>query len=123
MWKDDFFRLLTSLRPEERAAAFDLKDSHFPSSLYKYRSASDLAFETLASGSVWLAAPRTLNDPYDSSLYMDDREIFRILLRQSFTDPSNRWTEGELDQICASASSARPLFGPVSRGRIRAGHD
>jgi hypothetical protein len=104
MWKTEFFRLLTSLRAEERNAAFDLKEHHFPSSLFKYRGASDLAFEAVTTGSIWLAAPRTLNDPCDSSLYFDDREIFRVIFRDLSTDPSNRWTESELDRICSSTN-------------------
>lgn len=70
-WREDFLRLFLSGQSDQVDVAFELKLKHTPSSLYKFYSPSEYAFEGLASGTLWLASPNTCNDPFDSGITMD----------------------------------------------------
>lgn len=45
-----------------------------PCSLFKYRAFDQYAIQALIDGKVWLAAPRSFNDPFDCA-YFIDREL------------------------------------------------
>lgn len=70
-WREDFLRLFLSGRPDDVSAAYALKQRSMPKTLFKFFAPSEYAFAGLCTGTVWLAAPSTFNDPFDSSLTLD----------------------------------------------------
>lgn len=66
-WIDQFVEMLFPLdaRRLNIEGAFLLKHQHLPPSIFKYRSVTDHTLKNLDEDTVWLADPRSLNDPYD----------------------------------------------------------
>lgn len=68
-WKEKFLELY--LEPSLKAA-LDYKRDHIPSKLYRYRPASGefYALNEIATGQIYLAHHKDLNDPFDASSIM-----------------------------------------------------
>jgi len=86
MWKDDFIQALSrpSLRGGALETADQIKESHFPHALYKYRAVSPCNLQAFRDNYVWLADPTTYNDPYDSLFAVDTDKLADGLVRRNF---------------------------------------
>lgn len=78
-WVDDFVACLDvvdagDLRIEE---AFAIKAANLPASVFKFRAVTPEALQNLADGTVWLAAPDSYNDPFDSVVNLSGSELYR----------------------------------------------
>jgi len=85
-WKGEFVELLfplesTKMRMDD---AYHLKYQHLPVSLYKYRDVNEHSKQNLLEGTVWLADPETLNDPYECAHLID----VNSLSQHCFKNPS-----------------------------------
>jgi len=77
-WQQQLIRKLfhysrARLDPE---AAFQIKDRHLPSKLYKYRSFTDSHKDALEAGVLWVSSPNKLNDPYEAAVTLDPNRFF-----------------------------------------------
>lgn len=78
-WIDDFVACLDvvdagDIRIEE---AFNIKAANLPPSVFKFRAVTPEALQNLADGTVWLAAPASFNDPFDSVVNLSGSELYR----------------------------------------------
>jgi len=64
-WIKNYIDLLLQRRERE---ALELKASHYPESLYKYRILNNYTIDCLERNSVWTPNAGDLNDPFESSL-------------------------------------------------------
>ena len=73
-WKEKFLELY--MEPNFKAA-LDYKKDHMPSRLYRYRPASGefYALNEIATGQIYLAHHKELNDPFDASSIMASKSI------------------------------------------------
>ena len=62
-------------------AAFKLKDSYLPNSLYKYRPLNEFTLENIEGDTAWLADLNTLNDPYESISLFDYENSIRSFFK------------------------------------------
>lgn len=92
-WKVDFTTLLCSLDGTiaDMQKAYQLKYANLPSSIYKYRSIDERSLQNLRDGTIWLADPATLNDPYECSFMIDPG--------RSRVDLTKYLTIGDIDQL------------------------
>ncbi|KGB92022.1 DUF2971 domain-containing protein [Burkholderia cepacia] len=72
-WIDEFVEMLfpldaSSLRIEQ---AFTLKHQNLPKTVFKYRGVNKHSLKNLRDNTIWLADPRSFNDPYDCSVFVD----------------------------------------------------
>lgn len=77
-WKEKFYELFMPHDTYEKGnleKAFELKYSNFPKSLFKYYSVSDYSINNLNKNVIWLSYPSSFNDPYDSSLIIDNMKL------------------------------------------------
>ncbi|BBQ03591.1 hypothetical protein BSFA1_87190 (plasmid) [Burkholderia sp. SFA1] len=83
-WTDEFLDLLYALdRADARIPyALSLKYKNLPPRLFKYRSISDHSLKNLSDDTVWLADPRTFNDPYDCHHFINFSRLADKLLRE-----------------------------------------
>lgn len=67
MWKSEYgSRLYMAVsEPAELVAARRIKNQHSPKKLYKYRAVDRFSIENLEADTVWVADPKSFNDPYD----------------------------------------------------------
>ncbi len=80
-WVQDYVRLLAAPEPESWDQAWGLKRVHFPTHLYRYRPATAASFMCVLHETIWLAAPRTFNDPFDSALSLDALSHIKASMR------------------------------------------
>lgn len=121
-WIRDFYQMLFPLdvQAQRVESAYHLKHTNFPSSLFKYRRVDDYALKNLRSGTVWLADPDTLNDPYDCAYTIDIERFERDHLRSLKPDYLTALPDG-IDRealISAMGQSGNPrqvLFDVVLR--------
>lgn len=71
-WKDKFLELYTT---NDFKAAFNLKKEHFPSKLYRYRPALKHTLDEIATGEIYLAPHKELNDPFEGVSIMKEDEF------------------------------------------------
>lgn len=66
-WVEQFVEMLFPLDVKKLniEGAYLLKYRNLPSSIFKYRSVTESSIKNLEDGTVWLANPKSLNDPYD----------------------------------------------------------
>ena len=72
-WKDEFIKLMFPIDPNdiEFERALNLKNNNIPKSIFRYYSINVYSLINLQNNTVWLAAPKVYNDPYDSSLVVN----------------------------------------------------
>lgn len=80
IWIDEYERMLIS--PGDFQPIVDLKAKHFPKSIFKYRDVNPYNLDALRNNYVWFAAPKTMNDPYDSACKVDESRIIAAILRK-----------------------------------------
>jgi hypothetical protein len=129
VWKSRFAEIVSSQRlsTERFAEASRLRKDNLPATLYKYRPFSAQSLGLLRARSVWLASPSSFNDPFDSAVIFDFRNVVKSI-RAVKTDSANgksllvRLIQGEdlslppsvRDELVEGATSVyRGLFMPL----------
>jgi hypothetical protein len=100
-WKEAFVEKLFALdaRKLDIDGAYRLKHSNLPSAIYKYRTVNTYSLTNLSEGTVWLADPRTLNDPYDCSHFIDQAALENNLLKGPPPGLADKLPAARKDQI------------------------
>lgn len=72
-WIDQFCEMLFPLYSESMniEEAYALKYKNLPKSIFKYRSVNQNSLKNLRENTVWLADPKSMNDPYDCAHSVD----------------------------------------------------
>jgi hypothetical protein len=94
-WKEKYLDMLFPLNASDARteAAFALKHHNLPGCLYKYREANEYAKVNLRDGTIWLADPESLNDPYDCAHTIDQNKLAKLLLPSQVAANSNKIPE------------------------------
>ena len=108
-WKKQFVEMLfprdaSSLDIED---AFSLKYRNLPSSIFKYRAVNENALKNLSDNTVWLAAPRSLNDPYDCTHSLHFNNMSSNLLRQMPQEIADRLLPDRVAEIIESVKNSK----------------
>ena len=76
-WVSDFTEMLFPLDPENMniEGAYGLKYRNLPPSIFKFRAVTDYSIRNLEESKVWLADPRSSNDPYDCAHSIDIEQM------------------------------------------------
>lgn len=61
---------------------FQLKFSHLPKRIFKYRSCNSNSFRNLQEDTIWLADPNTFNDPYDCHHFINFQKLAGLITRE-----------------------------------------
>lgn len=96
-WQTKFLNLYMSQSVQDFSTALELKRAHIPAKLYRYRPLGpDSHFaEEICEGTIYLAHPKELNDPFDScsllkssrpAHYFKDQTKFRESMRKHFDE-------------------------------------
>lgn len=118
MWKDEFIELLFPEKASEinLSRAHSIKISNIPPYLYKYRCATDYAFENLSTNTMWCSSPKKLNDPIDSSSTFNPDYMLPAALefsKSSFSeqyDLNNEFTDDEISLLAKSGNFVDALI-------------
>lgn len=109
-WVDEFVEMLFPLdaRKLNIEGAYLLKHANLPTSIFKYRSVTESSLKNLQDGTVWLADPRSLNDPYDCAHFTDMNRMSQDLWRNMPPQlaeklPPDKFTPDVLLQLSNSA--------------------
>lgn len=109
-WIEQFVEMLFPLdaRQLNIEGAYLLKHTNLPSSIFKYRSVTESSLKNLEDGTVWLADPRSLNDPYDCAHTNDMDEMSQDLWRRMPPQlaaklPADKFTPDVISQLSNSA--------------------
>lgn len=80
-WKEKYVEMLFPFHASKARieVAYFLKYQNLPKYLYKYREVNERAKNNLRKGTVWLADPDSLNDPYDCAHAIDPLKLSRSL--------------------------------------------
>ncbi|MFP3801819.1 DUF2971 domain-containing protein [Paraburkholderia sp. SIMBA_027] len=86
-WIDEFVELLFPIDAKNLKIepAYMLKQQNLPRSVFKYRGVNEYSLANLRDNQVWLADPKTFNDPYDCSVFVD----LDAMADASFKSPPN----------------------------------
>ncbi|WP_213305999.1 DUF2971 domain-containing protein [Paraburkholderia sacchari] len=125
-WIDEFVGMLfpsdaSSLKIEQ---AYMLKQQNLPKSIFKYRGVNENSLKNLRENTVWLADPRSFNDPYDCSSFVDfDRmanAIFKNppkMLVEKLTKHFSEDCVAEIEVIMRSAEDPQDaLYDEILKG-------
>ena len=108
-WAQEYVQLLLSHRQEDWDKALALKLSKMPAHLFRYRPPTPENLQNLRDGTIWLAAPETFNDPFDSSLALDPAQPFSTLLRKSIAGDEVDLSADIRTQLMASSDPLAAL--------------
>jgi len=115
MWLGEYEQLLRDAAEGAFQAAVELKARHRPPSLFKYRSVTDEALDSLRRGYVWLSHPTSFNDGYDSALFVNHDRLLATSMRRSLRANIERYglsrllSEADIRAIEDSDDPARTL--------------
>ena len=119
-WKEQFVEMLFPLHSSKMKMeqAYLLKYHNLPSRIYKYRDVNDNSKKNLLDTTVWLADPKSLNDPYDCSHALNLQELSSDLFRSppiGFTErmPTPNFDAGILDRLKSSNNPIQALIDVV----------
>lgn len=106
-WINEFKQKLFSFNAKDLdiGGAFALKEKNLPKSIFKYRAYNDHSIKNLEDDTIWLADPKTLNDPFDCAHTINFSKIQKSKsksLAQGFfeiRDTSNHITEEQKASI------------------------
>lgn len=109
-WIEQFVEMLFPLdgRKLNIEGAYLLKHRNLPSSIFKYRSVTDSSLKNLEDGTVWLADPKSLNDPYDCAHTIDINKMSQGLWRRMPPQlaaqlPADRFAPDVISQLSSCA--------------------
>ena len=76
MWKEKYLELMFSNDPEKLNSleGIKLKLFNIPQSLFKYRKIDEYSLANLTNDTVWFSKATGFNDPYDSSLTINNKD-------------------------------------------------
>lgn len=108
IWIEDYINLLLAGFNQQ---ADELKQKYIPSSLYKYRFLNTYTLNCLQRSAIWMSPANKLNDPFESALFFNDREIVKSFFKQKDFAEQFRFhygcdiTKAEIDLILSSDDS------------------
>ncbi|WP_428737440.1 DUF2971 domain-containing protein [Sulfurimonas sp.] len=72
-WIEEFTNMLFPVNVKELniEGAYMLKHGHLPKSIFKYRAVNQYSLQNLEEDTIWLADPKSFNDPYDCAHTFD----------------------------------------------------
>lgn len=126
-WVDDFLSLYISSEIENHMKALELKRSHLPTKLYRYRSLKNKENieSEVCKGEIFLAPPSVMNDPYDSrsilgsyspSVYIKNKKEFEKRFSKSMDKStfdkifnSNEWMDNLVQYIAGKYASTNEV--------------
>lgn len=85
--------------------AFFIKNQHLPNSVFKYREVNDHSLKNLEEDTVWLADPRSFNDPYDCSHTVD----FSCVQKQRSSEIFDQLIKGQVDDLNLTSKQIEKL--------------
>ena len=100
-WRKELIRSLFhySARRLQIERAFQIKDSHVPNSLYKYRQFCENHIDALSNNVLWRCSPNRFNDPYDTSVYFNiDHILIENISLEGFIQNTNMLSEGPISE-------------------------
>jgi hypothetical protein len=81
-WIHEYITLLEQNLEKE---ASKLKLQHIPPFFYKYRNLNENTFNCLKLSTIWISPAPNLNDPFESSLFFDDKKLsYKFLFKLVF---------------------------------------
>jgi hypothetical protein len=100
-WMDSFVNILYSeeLNSTSLESAFLLKFQNLPSSIFKYRDINPNSLKNLRESTIWLADPKTLNDPYDCAHTFDLQGLASTLSHPLPKEIADRFPPGLHDKL------------------------
>lgn len=106
-WMDEFTEKLFALdaRKLDIEGAYRLKHANLPSAIFKYRNVNTYSLANLSEGTVWLADPRTLNDPYDCTHFINQAALGENILRDPPPDLVDKLPTASKDEILQALRS------------------
>lgn len=118
-WQSEFLSLFMSNSVDDFSTALDLKRANIPSKLYRYRSINsmDYLLNEICMGQIYLAHPKTLNDPFDScSLLKSNQPSYYIKVQAMYRDSlAKHFGEEALSQIFESPNWYNELMSLVAK--------
>lgn len=109
-WVEQFVEMLFPLDVKQLniEGAYLLKHRNLPRSIFKYRSVNESSLKNLEDGTIWLADPKSLNDPYDCAHTIDmdglSQDLWRRMPPQLAAQlPAERFTSDVVSQLSSSA--------------------
>jgi hypothetical protein len=96
-WQKEMMTLLENKTEGFNPFAFIIKHRNLPEKIYKYRHFDKYHLKSLQENTIWMANPKTFNDPYDSYYYYNHSGLIPTLLKNI-----------DLSQMNASINSALP---------------
>lgn len=74
-WIDEFIKLYSSKEESDFTKALELKRTHIPNKLYRYRTTNKLEYlkEEICDGEIFLSLPSEMNDPFDSHSVLGEK--------------------------------------------------
>jgi hypothetical protein len=115
-WKEKFMEMLFPLDSSkvQMEQAFLLKYGNLPSRIYKYRKVDEYSKQNLREGTVWLADPESLNDPYDCAHLVDhtrmEQELFRSPSKEMMDRFPKEVLESGLLNLMKSSADPKGMF-------------
>lgn len=107
MWIDKYFELMFSSKKRNIKLAHELKNNHFPNSLYKYKYFDDNnhTLDLLKTDLIFLSKASTLNDPYEGEIFYDkdilyDHYFYKDILPNFFKKA--KLNKNQIEQIIFS---------------------
>jgi hypothetical protein len=93
-------------------AIVDFKREHLPKSLFRYRVATDDNLDSLVREYVWMSAPASFNDLYDSRTHVDAKRSFNLIGRDGLRQFLEEHGGGRLvaEQIETIVHAESPLL-------------
>ena len=137
-WRNTLIRCLFhySARRLQVERAFQIKNSHIPNSLYKYRKFCENHIDALSKNVLWRCSPNEFNDPYDTSVYFnvdhisienlpleDVIENINVVSEESISEEPRRlqdpirvgdWQRRLSEEIISAESDSMPMIRGIS---------
>lgn len=104
MWKDEFMHLcFNSSVPDDISVSYEIKNSHIPSKLYRFRPFTAYTIDEIQYQYVRLVSPRTFNDLLDTRAKIDFSDKFygnNSSLKETYRQQMQKhFSVEELDRI------------------------
>ena len=113
-WRQEFREILegSTLAFPRAEEAIAFKRQHLPKRIYKYRKDCPESRDCFETGTIWMAAPDSYNDPYDCSIMLPSAPLKRLLesrLVKQIVKAHNLENHLNPEQIDKALSSSEPI--------------
>jgi hypothetical protein len=114
-WIADFVALISKATRQKDTTeeAIALKEGHLPKHIYKYLSVKDETFKGLEDNTVWMASPKTFNDPYDCTFTATQNlaaEQFKETVRAKLSIKKIKFDNDRISQYVENAVQSLANF-------------